>query len=393
MTLTKIGASLGGAADTLLVTQTGHGFVSNDVGKAVKMLSTGLYDLAKADAIGNADAVGIILQRIDANTLLLALSGRITVDGCVPTGDPGTVLFLPLLATKNNNVGYLNSTEPSSAGEVSKPMAVITISGSEMILFQMRGEVITTGVIAVADGSIDNDAMADNAINTDEIVDDAVTADKLANSINSAIAANTAKVTNATHTGDVTGATALTIATGAVDIAHLSASGTKDGTTVLHGNNTFAAVAGAGTPYFHAKLTSNQNVTDNTSTQIAFHTATLDSASGFTTGASAKYTIPSGQGGKWFIKLGLEVDGGGAGTLNEGRSFIKIEGSVVAQTIMGLATNPGDIIQCICSCIYNVSADDDITFFGLVDNTTGSNTRFAGSSANNETSVIGFKIA
>jgi hypothetical protein len=34
---------------------------------------------------------------------------------------------------------------------------------------------------------------------------------------NSAVTANTAKVTNATHTGDVTGATALTIAAGAVD--------------------------------------------------------------------------------------------------------------------------------------------------------------------------------
>ncbi|MAN64785.1 MAG: hypothetical protein CMI60_22860, partial [Parvibaculum sp.] len=43
------------------------------------------------------------------------------------------------------------------------------------------------------------------------IADDAVTAAKLANSINTEIAANTAKVTNATHTGDVTGATALTI--------------------------------------------------------------------------------------------------------------------------------------------------------------------------------------
>jgi hypothetical protein len=92
--------------------------------------------------------------------------------------------------------------------------------------------------------SIDNEHLADGAVDTEEIADDAVTTDKLANSINTEITANTAKVTNATHTGDVTGGTALTLATGAVDIAHLSASGTKDGTTVLHGNNTFAAVSG-----------------------------------------------------------------------------------------------------------------------------------------------------
>ena len=39
---------------------------------------------------------------------------------------------------------------------------------------------------------------------------------------NTAVAANTAKVTNATHTGDVTGATALTIANEAVDSDKLS---------------------------------------------------------------------------------------------------------------------------------------------------------------------------
>jgi len=91
---------------------------------------------------------------------------------------------------------------------------------------------IVDGVITAAD-------IGPNAVNTSELVDDAVTADKLANSINTAIAANTAKtgittsqanaitantakVTNATHTGDVTGATALTIAADAVTVDKLN---------------------------------------------------------------------------------------------------------------------------------------------------------------------------
>ena len=59
-------------------------------------------------------------------------------------------------------------------------------------------------------------SLADAGISTAKIADDAVTADKLANSINTEIAANTAKTTNATHTGDVTGSGALTIAADAV---------------------------------------------------------------------------------------------------------------------------------------------------------------------------------
>lgn len=61
-------------------------------------------------------------------------------------------------------------------------------------------------------------------IATAQIADDAVTDAKLADSINSAITANTAKVTNATHTGEVTGATALTIADNVVDEANLKVS-------------------------------------------------------------------------------------------------------------------------------------------------------------------------
>jgi len=78
----------------------------------------------------------------------------------------------------------------------------------------------------IADDSIDSEHIVDGSIDTAHIGDDQVTADKLANSINTEIAANTAKVTNATHTGEVTGATALTIADNVVDEANLKVSNT-----------------------------------------------------------------------------------------------------------------------------------------------------------------------
>jgi len=67
-------------------------------------------------------------------------------------------------------------------------------------------------------------ALADGTVTTAKLADDAVTADKLANSINTEIAANTAKTTNATHTGEVTGATGLIIADNVVDEANLKVS-------------------------------------------------------------------------------------------------------------------------------------------------------------------------
>jgi len=84
---------------------------------------------------------------------------------------------------------------------------------------------------------------ADDAVTTAMLQDDAVTADKVANAINTSIAANTSKVTNATHSGDVTGATTLTIATDAVDIAMLSATGSASSSTFLRGDNAWSAPA------------------------------------------------------------------------------------------------------------------------------------------------------
>jgi len=80
-------------------------------------------------------------------------------------------------------------------------------------------------IINVADGATANDSDANlkNRANhtgtqTASTISDFDT--EVAN--NSTVAANTAKVTNATHTGDVTGATTLTIANGVVDSDNLS---------------------------------------------------------------------------------------------------------------------------------------------------------------------------
>ena len=104
-----------------------------------------------------------------------------------------------------------------SVSGVTLTTTATTPSGTDNVTVQYLGDVVDFG------------EPSDDSVTTAKIQDDAVTSDKLANSINteiaantaktgitsgqaSAITANTAKVTNATHTGDVTGATALTIA-------------------------------------------------------------------------------------------------------------------------------------------------------------------------------------
>ena len=141
---------------------------------------------------------------------------------------------------------------------------------------------------------------SDDSVATAKIQDDAVTAAKLANSINTEIAANTAKVTNATHTGDVTGATALTIAAGAVDIAMLSATGTASATTFLRGDNAWAAAGGANTPYFYASRTSSQsNQTVGTWAKYEGNDEILDSGGAYDPTTNYRFTPQTA--GKYMI--------------------------------------------------------------------------------------------
>ena len=137
MTLTKIGASLSGGADLVTITQSSHGFT---VGKVLKSSgSNGTYATALANTAANAEVVGIVVQVIDANTFTMALSGRITVDGAVPNVTAGSVLFLSA-----SSAGDLTSTEPTTAAQISKPVAVVTTANSEMLMVNYRGEIISS---------------------------------------------------------------------------------------------------------------------------------------------------------------------------------------------------------------------------------------------------------
>jgi hypothetical protein len=124
----------------------------------------------------------------------------------------------------------------------------------------------------LADDAVTTAKIADDAITTALIADDAVTSDHLANSINSAITANTAKVTNAitTHTGDVTGGAALTIAVDAVDIPMLSASGSPSSTTFLRGDNEWAAAGGVTTASSTPSPTAEGSLFYNTTLDVLY---------------------------------------------------------------------------------------------------------------------------
>ena len=87
---------------------------------------------------------------------------------------------------------------------------------------------------------------------------------------------------------------------------------TSDGSgtiTLSSGMNTAVNSAGGNTPAFAAYgSNSGQSLSDNTDTKVEFGTEVYDTDSAF---ASNKFTVPSGEAGKYFFNVNLYYEGRG----------------------------------------------------------------------------------
>ena len=93
--------------------------------------------------------------------------------------------------------------------------------------------------------------------------------------------------------------------------------------------NNGAAVGGDNTPNFSATLSGAQSVANNTSTVIVFNSEAYDSDSAYDV-SNGKFTVPSGEGGKYFFTVSLRFD---QATSNRNAVDIKINNSSSTQQV------------------------------------------------------------
>lgn len=144
ITNTTIAASGGGDATSFDVAQTGHGFVVGDVIRATSTANT--YAKAQADSAANAEVVGYVSVVDDANNFTYTTEGIVSAG--VPTNTAGTVYFL-----SPSSAGALTATEPTTAGQISKPLLTILESATTAYFHNYRGMLLTDPTSA---GTVDN---------------------------------------------------------------------------------------------------------------------------------------------------------------------------------------------------------------------------------------------
>ena len=147
-----------------------------------------------------------------------------------------------------------------------------------------------------------------------------------------------------------------------VSLAKLTATGTKNSTTFLRGDNTFAEVGGGLDHIFSVKLASDQSLSGSTITKVAFATEEIDTDSAF---ASNKFTVPSGQAGKYFFSAFIVISSVDA---RQQQLYIYKNGSVVKA--VHHYTDAGeydDIYDLEISCVLDLSATDYIEVYAQTD--------------------------
>ena len=151
-------------------------------------------------------------------------------------------------------------------------------------------------------------------------------------------------------------------------------------------------VTGAGAtnkPAFHANNTSNPSWTLNTHTKIAFTNENFDTNSAYDTSTS-RFTVPTGEGGKYYIGSTLQLYGDS--DFSEIFARVYINGSAENQLTLRVRYKDADPLDAnynqnyFLGGIKTLSAGDYIEIYGMVNGSSGN------SRINQQSTFFAYKI-
>ena len=140
----------------------------------------------------------------------------------------------------------------------------------------------------------------------------------------------------------------------------------------------------ANTPNFFANKTNDQTISSGTSTKVEFNTEEFDSDSAF---ASDRFTVPSGQAGKYFFYTVCHFTGASDQNYHIVEFFKN--GSVAARSLNRFAgTNS---LSESLSLIFDLSVGDYMEVY--VKQNSGSSKTLRGEASERKTYFVGFKLS
>jgi len=164
-----------------------------------------------------------------------------------------------------------------------------------------------------------------------------------------------------------------------------TATGTPSSSTFLRGDNTWSSAGGNNTPNFFAYATTDQSISDSTDTKITLSTTLWDSATAF---SSSKFTVPSGQAGKYFFTYGGLIGNFSSSQWFEFMLYVNGTRSDPSRCRQFISTTQSGILN--ASIILNLSVNDYVELYCL--QISGSNKTVFGTVGTYFTHLTGFKL-
>ena len=158
-------------------------------------------------------------------------------------------------------------------------------------------------------------------------------------------------------------------------------------------NGTQTGFGGTMTPAFQANLSSNQSVTNNTYTKIQCNTEIFDTNSAYDNSTNYRFTVPSGEAGRYFIYGNIGTYGNTTTDVKNAYLSIYKNGTLVHENRNDIGSTPYETqIPITIASILDLSVSDYVELYGVVNTNSGSNGLFLGDSSTNKTFFGAYKI-
>ena len=155
--------------------------------------------------------------------------------------------------------------------------------------------------------------------------------------------------------------------------------GSTNSSTVTFENG---AATGHMYPAFEAYLSADQTLTNNVATLVQFDTEVFDTDSAFdNTATNYKFTVPSGQDGKYYIFSRLAFSSGAVSNLNYNDLGIYLNGSAIGRIASQFQNNDVYNAPEEISMILDLSAGDYIQVYGRLNINSGTPSIVSGGGA------------
>ena len=165
--------------------------------------------------------------------------------------------------------------------------------------------------------------------------------------------------------------------------------GASGDTTNVIGTLNKDGVAVANTPAFEANLSAEQNASDDVFTKMDFDEEVFDTDGAYDHTTNQRFTVPSGQAGKYHIYSNVVLGSGSNTDLVDAKVAIYKNGSVYSRTIMNNETNYTRYTQLSIASTMVLSVGDYVEIYAQVNRASGS-VEFR--AQNREATFGGYKI-